>query len=483
MDVGHLIGALVEDDPPRRDPDAVRNVGEEGMAGILRQRVPVAVHRALCQRSEGRRRAAAGQQLAGAAATLHRVALRRLLQRRMAPDMGGERRIEGGHVGITRGRRAALAAQQAVEVEQRACRLALARLPQRDRLHRQSAALARLPRQQVVARRERRQWVAPVEVSVDVPGLPDLERGVEDIASQRRRLPVGLHRLVEPAGGIENVAQGEARLGVLGLDGECLAEGARGLVQVASGVMHQPDAEHGAGVVGAERGRPAQGVGGAVEIPLRPQRLAEVEVGLGPGRVDLDRAAIGGKRRIQPAARLEHVAEVVMGAGVAGVESERPLQERRGLVHRIEPEGDQRTGFQRLDMVRPGGENGTVERARLGKPPGSRMTAGAAHRLAHPRRREPLRPVRSGRRLAVPHPIPPLAVRDGRRCYHDRHRACYGRTGPGQWRTAWRTSLRVSVGRACSEKREGGHQMPQMPASAPASLPVSAAATTSSISK
>ena len=105
---------------------------------------------------------------------------------------------------------------------------------------------------------------------MNVTGLPHFERSVEDVRSERRRLPIRLHGLVEPTLGIENVAEGEARLGILGLDGEHLAEGACGLVEIALGVMDQSDTEHSAGMVGAEHGGPAQGLGGPVEVPLGP---------------------------------------------------------------------------------------------------------------------------------------------------------------------------------------------------------------------
>ena len=163
-----------------------------------------------------------------------------------------------------------LLTKQTIEVEQRPCLVLLACLPQGDGLHRERAALARLPCQQIVARLERRAWLPPVEIGMNVARFPHLERGVENVHSERRRLPVRHHGLVEPTLGIEDVAEGEARLGILGLDGEHLAEGACGLVEIALGVMDQSDTEHGAGMVGAERGGPAQGLGGAVEVPLGP---------------------------------------------------------------------------------------------------------------------------------------------------------------------------------------------------------------------
>ena len=402
MDVGHLIGARVEDDAPRRDADALRDVGQEGVTGILRQRSPVGVHRTRRQSAERRRRATAGQQLAGAAAALHRVALGRLPQGRMTPDMGGQRGVEGADAGEAGGWRAALAAQQAIQAEQRPCRRLLARLPECDRLHRQRAALAGPPRQQVVARREGCARVAAVEVGVDVARLPHLEGGIEDIGTERRRLPVGRHRLVEPARRVENVRQGEMGLGILGLDGERAPERVRRLVEIAPGMVDQPDAEHGAGVIGAERGGPAEGLGGALQVPPGTQRLAEIDMRLGPRRVDLDRAAVGGEGGVEAACRLEHVAEVVVGAGVALVEGDGALQERRRLVHRVEPEGDQRTALQRLPVVRPGGEDPAVERPRFREPPGPSVERGAAHGLADARRREALPPASVRFAPAVP---------------------------------------------------------------------------------
>ena len=97
-------------------------------------------------------------------------------------------------------------------------------------------------------------------MGMDVARLPHLERGVEDVGSEGRRLPVRRHRVVEPVLGVENVAEGKIGFGILGLDGERLAEGACGLVEIALGVMHQADAEQGAGMAGAERVGPAQGL-------------------------------------------------------------------------------------------------------------------------------------------------------------------------------------------------------------------------------
>ena len=75
---------------------------------------------------------------------------------------------------------------------------------------------------------------------------------------------------VEPALGIENVAEGEAGLGALGLNGERPAEAVLCPIEIALGVTNQADAEERAGMVGAERGGPAQGFGGAVEVSLGP---------------------------------------------------------------------------------------------------------------------------------------------------------------------------------------------------------------------
>ena len=237
---------------------------------------------------------------------------------------------------------------------------------------------------------------------MDVARLPHLEGGIEDVRPERRRLPVGRHRLVEPAFGVEDVRQGVMGLGILGLDGERAPERLPRLVEIAPGMVDQPDAEHGAGVAGAERGGPAEGLGGALQVPPGTQRLAEIEVRLGPRRVDLDRPAVGGEGGIEAACRLEHVAEVVVGAGVPAVEGDGALQERRRLVQRIEPEGDQRTALQRLPVVRPGGEDAAVERPRFREPPGPPVERGAAHRLADARRREALPPASVRFAPAVP---------------------------------------------------------------------------------